>query len=99
MVKVRVEVSSDVIRITLLGHAGYSKKGEDIVCAGISGVIQFLAMYFFNTLHERGNFSFENGYGYIEVKNTKESKKLVDTFIEYVKLTSKSYPNTIDIET
>jgi uncharacterized protein YsxB (DUF464 family) len=98
MVKVRVELKSDVIKITLEGHAGYSKKGEDVVCAGISGVIQFLGIYFFNIANVGNDFVFKNGYGYIEVPYSEENKKLIEAFVEYVNMVGKSYPGTLDID-
>ena len=30
-------------RVHILGHAGYGKKGEDVVCAGVSALAQTLA--------------------------------------------------------
>ncbi len=97
MVKVRVELSNDVIKITLEGHAGYSRKGEDVVCAGISGVMQFLGIYFFNIANIGNDFIFRRGYGYIEIPYSEENEKLIEAFLEYVNMVGKSYPGTLDV--
>lgn len=42
MVKARYTVEDDVHTLTVLGHANYAEYGKDIVCAGISSLVQAL---------------------------------------------------------
>ena len=45
MTKITYTVKDDEFILTCVGHAGYAKAGEDIVCAGISTLVQTLANY------------------------------------------------------
>ena len=36
MTHITVDIKERILRVTIKGHTGYAKKGEDIVCAGIS---------------------------------------------------------------
>lgn len=41
MIEITYDISNNRVRI--LGHAGAGKKGEDVVCAGVSALAQTLA--------------------------------------------------------
>ena len=41
MIEITYDRSNNRVRI--LGHAGYGKKGQDVVCAGVSALAQTLA--------------------------------------------------------
>ncbi|MCS7298632.1 MAG: ribosomal-processing cysteine protease Prp [Spirochaetia bacterium] len=98
MVEVKVAYDKGRVRIEMNGHSGYGKKGEDIVCAGISGVLQFVIIHFFNNLRRDGNFKLSNGVGFVEVMLKEEDRDLISSFIEYLKLVEKSYPNSLRID-
>lgn len=42
MVKATYRVNGDVHTLTVLGHANYAPYGQDIVCAGVSALVQAL---------------------------------------------------------
>ena len=42
MVKAKYTVEGDIHTLTLLGHANYAEYGKDIVCAGVSSLVQAL---------------------------------------------------------
>lgn len=98
MVEVSISESDRKIIIRLRGHAGKGKKGEDIVCAGISGVLQFIVIHLFNKLDKKGKFHLSSGSGVIEVDKDEDSIKIVNSFLEYLDLVAKSYPNTLLIK-
>lgn len=98
MVEVKVVYDEGKVKIEMNGHSGYGKKGEDIVCAGISGVLQFVIIHFFNNLRRDGNFKLSNGVGFVEVMLREEDRDLISSFIEYLRLVEKSYPNSLRID-
>ncbi|MFN4245006.1 MAG: ribosomal-processing cysteine protease Prp [Brevinematia bacterium] len=97
MIEVKIKSTKEKITIILKGHSNYSKKGEDIVCAGVSGVLQFLIIHLFNNLKRKGKFSLSHGKGFIEIMKEENDTKIIDSFVEYLEITSKSYPGTISI--
>ena len=42
MIRASYRVEGDAHSLTAIGHAGYSEKGTDIVCAGVSALVQAL---------------------------------------------------------
>ena len=42
---IEVIYDRDVPSISASGHAGYAPAGQDIVCAGVSALLETLAMY------------------------------------------------------
>ncbi|MCX8029393.1 MAG: ribosomal-processing cysteine protease Prp [Brevinematales bacterium] len=98
MINVVVVISDSRILIEMEGHSGYGKKGEDIVCAGISGVFQFLIVHLFNNLKREGTFSLSSGRGRIEFDSKKGDEVIVNSFLEYLRKVDKSYPNSLRIE-
>ncbi|MEN2998938.1 MAG: ribosomal-processing cysteine protease Prp [Brevinematia bacterium] len=95
MIEVNISESSGSVKIELTGHSGYGKKGEDIVCAGISGVVQFLIVHLFNNLGKKGKFELSSGKGLIEIPKERDTSPLISSLIEYLKLVEKSYPGSV----
>lgn len=98
MVEVKIVYSEDRVRIEMNGHSGYGKKGEDIVCAGISGVLQFVIIHLFNNLRRDGSFKLSNGAGFVEIVPKEGDREVISSFVEYLKLVEKSYPNSLKID-
>ena len=44
MVTARFYIEGDSVGLSMVGHAGHSQKGEDIVCAAISAITQTAMM-------------------------------------------------------
>lgn len=42
MVKAKYTVEGNIHTLTVIGHANYSEYGKDIVCAGVSALVQAL---------------------------------------------------------
>ena len=42
MIRARYYKENDTHTLTVLGHAGYDEYGKDIVCAGVSAIVQAL---------------------------------------------------------
>ncbi len=103
MVRIHVTENQNKILIEFLGHAGYDKKGKDIVCAGISAISQYLVIHFFETLKLEGNFHISDGNVFIEIdkENNVEMLGQVYDTIKSLKVFSEilntSYPSTVEI--
>lgn len=101
MVIVEVFKKENRIILEIKGHSGYGKKGNDIVCAGISAVIQYMIVYFFNILHMIGSFDLKEGYSYLELTldgNENVKDDILEHFYalsEFLSLLSSSYPGSI----
>lgn len=92
-----VSVTSN--RVTVEGHAGYAKSGEDIVCAAAS----VLANNLVNSLKQLTDdeIEYENNVGLLDVrfKNlSKLGKLLVDSFFIGICDIKKEYPGYIKIK-
>lgn len=98
MIEVKIKRNENEITIEMKGHSKFGKKGNDIVCAGISSVLQFIVIHLFNNLKTEGKFKLTSGEGHITVKRTEDSEKIVNSYEEFLKILNKSYPNTIKLE-
>ena len=85
--------------IKITGHAGYAEPGKDIVCAGVSTLVQNLIasldMLVPGTLE-----SAEVNPGYVEIKHRNLSgraKMLVDSFFIGVEMIAHEYPEHVRI--
>ena len=85
--------------IKITGHAVYAEPGKDIVCAGVSTLVQNLIasldMLVPGTLE-----STEVNPGYVEIKHrnlSEHAKMLVDSFFIGVNLIANEYPEHVKI--
>ncbi|MDO4793489.1 MAG: ribosomal-processing cysteine protease Prp [Filifactor alocis] len=89
-------------QISLKGHADYAKRGEDIVCAGVSVLVQSI----FNGLTEvlgyklsyrmkDGYFSFQLPTSYLE--HDERVKVMLDTLVLNLKDLEKTYKKHIKL--
>lgn len=103
---IRVLVTQDIHKgrwkISLKGHADYAKRGEDIVCAGVSVLVQSI----FNGLTEvlgyqlsyrarDGYFSFQLPTSYLE--NDERVKAMFDTLLLNLRDLEKTYKRHIKL--
>lgn len=51
MIKARYTAEGNTHTLTVLGHANYDKYGKDIVCAGVSALVQALIGWVENNLY------------------------------------------------
>lgn len=85
-------------KVTIAGHAGYAKKGHDIVCAAISILVYNLESSVLKLTDDVVDFIYKDDGVYIEFKTMSESSKilfdsfiigidgLVDNYSDYVEL-------------
>ena len=76
---ITIEIGLDKLEVR--GHAGYAKKGDDIVCAAISALSLGLAHSLEALTDSEISHEISSGYLKIEYKNlSKQGKLLIDSF-------------------
>ena len=86
--------------IKITGHAGYAEPGKDIVCAGVSTMVQTLNASL-DMLTPGALESTEIKPGYTEIKYinlSEHAKILVDSFFIGVNLIANKYPENVKIK-
>ena len=81
------------------GHAGFSEKGKDIVCAGISSAVMMCCNGITEILKEKALVNCEEGKVYFE---TFSKDRMVQAFLEalrlQVSLLKERYEKNIDLK-
>lgn len=90
------------VRLLVIGHAGYADKGKDVVCAGISALVQALYFGFESVLKADGVESIIDGKKTrmtIDWQNcpSKEGDVLVETIVGSLKEIARVYPDHVRI--
>lgn len=93
---VTINVYADGINIT--GHAGFAEYGEDIVCAGVSALVQTLIEAVEELTDDE--LHYEISTGYVDIKHealTERAQVLVDAFLLGVEMIADSYPDNVEL--
>lgn len=81
------------------GHSLFAKKGQDIVCAGVSACI----VGAFNAIEETKNFQFTLGYGRAELEALSEVNVhdaiVIETLLTQLKTIAVSYKDYVQVTT
>lgn len=84
--------------ITVSGHAGYAPIGKDIVCAGISTLLQTFVVSAHKLTSDEIKADGRAGNAVIEYRNLSDSGKLlVDSFFVGVKMIADEYPDYVRV--
>lgn len=84
--------------ITIEGHAGYAPRGQDIVCAGISTLVQTLVQSFEDLCTDEITYHLKPGW--VEIKHGDLSAKgqvLVNSFFIGIYMIADRYPNHVKV--
>ena len=84
--------------ITMDGHAGYAPRGQDIVCAGISTLVQTLIQSFEDLCTDEISYHLQPGR--VEIKHgdlSAKAKVLVNSFFIGVYMIAERYPNHVKV--
>ena len=85
--------------ITMSGHAGYAEPGQDIVCAGVSALVQTLIQSIEELTQDEIQYSMQPGAVDIKMRNLSEQAQLlVDSFFVGVQLIAGEYPDNVKID-
>ena len=92
-----VMVRKDGIEIS--GHAGYAEVGKDIVCAGVTALVQTLICSLKNLTRDEIEYEISPGRADIHCGDlSEEGKLLVDSFFIGVCLIANEFPEYVRIE-
>lgn len=85
-------------KITIKGHANYAPIGQDIVCAGVSTLIQTLIQSVEELTADKIEYSMSPGRVDIKFWCLSDlTKGLVDAFFIGIKLIASEYPNNVKL--
>lgn len=84
--------------ITIKGHANYAPHGQDIVCAGVSVLVQTLIQSIEELTADKIKYSMSPGTVDIKFGNlSKDAQLLVDSFFVGVQMTANTYPQHVKL--
>lgn len=93
---IEVTVRKDGIRVE--GHAQYGPPGEDIVCAGITALVQTLIRSVEDLAHDKIEYDISPGRADIRYGNLSEkSRLLVDSFFVGVCMIADEFPENVRV--
>lgn len=82
--------------ITIEGHAGYAEPGKDIVCAGVTALVQTLALSLDRLAPGETVCSMEPGSATIRYTSLSEKGRLlVCSFFVGIEAVAAAYPNNV----
>lgn len=82
--------------ISLHGHANYAEPGKDIVCAGVSTLVQTLIQSVEELTADKIQYSMQPGTVDIYLRNLSEQAQLlVDSFFVGISLIAGEYPDNV----
>lgn len=85
--------------ITIEGHAGYAPRGQDIVCAAVSTLLQGFLNAVDELTADKLNTEIGAGKAVIEYGNLSGSGKLlVDSFFVSLKMVADEFPDYVRVE-
>ncbi|MCD6363879.1 MAG: ribosomal-processing cysteine protease Prp [Synergistetes bacterium] len=80
------------------GHTGYAEEGRDIVCAGVSALLQTLLLWLKDEYAERIEAEKEKGLLYMSFPADERSELVLAVFWKGLSEISKAYPNHVRCE-
>ncbi len=81
------------------GHANYAPPGQDIVCAGVSTLVQTLIQSIEELTPDKIQYSMQPGTVDIKFRDLSEQAQLlVDSFFVGLRLISDEYPDNVKID-
>lgn len=93
---IAVSVRRDSITVT--GHAGYALPGQDIICAGVSTLVQVLIKSIEDLTNDKIEYGISPGRVDIKFRNLSEkSKTLADSFFIGICMIADEYPENVHI--
>ena len=86
-------------RITASGHAGFAEAGKDIVCAGVTALIQTLVKSVDDLTEDKIEYEISPGRADIYYGDpSEEGKLLVDSFFIGICMIADEFPDHVRIE-
>lgn len=84
--------------ITIEGHAGYAPRGQDIVCAGISTLVQTLIQSFEDLCSDTISYHLKKGFVEIKYDNlSANGQVLANSFFIGIDMIANRYPDYVTV--
>ncbi len=91
-----VKVRSDGISVN--GHAGYDEYGKDIVCAGVTALVETLIASIEKLTSDKIEYDISSGKAYIKYRDLSENAEtLIDSFFIGICMIASEFPNNVRI--
>lgn len=89
-----------IIGFTIQGHAGFNNKGPDIVCAGVSSLVQSTFLGLDKYLHLNLECELRTGFFDLKLNDTptKESEAVLNTMLIGINNIAEIYPLNVCIK-
>ena len=78
------------------GHSGYAPEGEDIVCASVSAVAQFVIAGICETLEQSAEYSTEKGRIELSLNENAAAQSFLRTFKTFIGQLAAQYKDYIN---
>ena len=101
MVRAKYTVEDDLHTLVVLGHANYGEYGKDIVCAGVSSLVQALIGWIEEN-HYRANcisVDTKGGEVIISCEGGEDIAAVFGMTVVGLEQIADSYPNHVEIDT
>lgn len=93
-----IEIHRSESGITMSGHANYAEAGKDIVCAGISALVQNLIQSIEELTQDKIQYSMSPGWVDIKFRDLSEQAQLlVSSFFVGVEMIASEYPDNVKL--
>ena len=93
-----IEIRRKSGRIEINGHAGFAPRGHDIVCAGVSALVQVFIASVEELTEDNIKADIADGRAVIEYKNLSERGQLLkDSFLLGLEMIATEYPYHVRI--
>lgn len=93
-----IEIHCAQHKITITGHAGYAEPGKDIVCAGVSALVQTLIQSIETLTQDTIKCTLSPGAAEINLGDLSErASVLVDSFFVGCTLMAGEYPDRVRV--
>lgn len=93
-----IEIARHEAGITINGHAHYAEAGKDIVCAGISALVQTLIQSIEELTADKIQYSMSPGTVDIKFGNLSEQAQLlVSSFFVGAQMIADEYPDNVKL--
>ena len=94
MIKYSINYNDNII-VNVTGHADFSDKGTDIVCASVSSMLTMTVNLIDNLGYKFNNVKMESGNTSFDVINNEVTKGIVTTLEELLDSLVNKYPKNI----
>ena len=85
-------------RITINGHANYAEQGKDIVCAGVSVLVQTLIQSVEELTADKIQYDMQPGTVHIKFWCLSDpTRALIDAFFVGIRMLAEEYPDNVKL--